>query len=83
MNHFRKKLIDRYRLSEKQARIVDLAVQGLSRPQIALSMGVRYSTMKSYTNTIYRLTETKNHVDLVAKFEKIKQEWKMENDRSS
>ncbi len=55
------------RLSLREQEILDLLIEGLANKDIADSLSVSLSTIKTHTNRIYQKTKTANRIELINK----------------
>ena len=64
----RARMLENFDLSPREKQVAEQLLLGLSVRQIAFKLGVRESTVKGYSKTLYRKLEISSRVELFARF---------------
>ena len=63
------RLIDEYRITRQEARVLELVMLGKSNGSIANYLGITEKTVRNHVSSLYHKTQAKNRVELVHVFE--------------
>lgn len=61
---------DKYLLSKREKEILTLLLQGLTLRQISGTLGISYSTVNTFYNSIYKKCEVNSRIELILLFKK-------------